>query len=156
MGLHFDVSQGLRVDDLASLQDRVRLRGGRLVAYSGVVSLLLICARNYRVKWIATTEAKIRGGVSSSVLSAIFGWWSLHGPYQTIAALIWNGRGGVDITKSLLRVDPRSTSLLGYGDEVRFSEFEDSVRRTALRIFWGSVLLLIGAIALLVWSALKG
>lgn len=153
--MHFEVAQGLRVNDLASQQDRVRLRGGRLVAYAAVVSVLFLSARNYRVKWIASPAEKTQGGISSSVLSAVFGWWSLQGPYYTIAALVWNFRGGVDITDALLRVDPRSSSLLGYADEVRLSEFEEGVRRIALRIFWGSVLVLIAAIALFVWSSAR-
>jgi hypothetical protein len=130
----------------------VRLRGGRLVAYSEVMSALFISIRSYKVKWIATSNERGKAGVPSSALTAILGWWAFFGPYQSIAALVWNGRGGIDITDALLRADPRSTSLLGYSDAAKFSEFEDSGRRIALRIFWSAVLLLVAALAYLMWS----
>ena len=58
MSIHIEISQGLRVDNLTMLQEKVRLHGGHLIAYSQVVSVIFYSARNYTVKWIAEMDGE--------------------------------------------------------------------------------------------------
>jgi hypothetical protein len=152
MSLHVEISQGLRVEDLPALQNKVRLRGGRLIAYAEVISALLISARSYKVKWIATPEERKSAGILSTVVSAVLGWWAIAGPYWTITAFVWNGRGGFDVTEALLRAHPGNTSLLGYSEASALSAFQDSASRVAFWICAALAILVVGAIGYLVWS----
>jgi len=155
MSIHINVSQGLRVDDLPALQDKVRLRGGKLIAYSEVISALLISARSYRVKWIATEGERSRAGILSTIITALLGWWAIRGPYWSITALIWNKRGGFDVTEALLRAHPGNSSLLSYSDEMALGAFHESASRVSRRICLALVVLVVGAFAYLIWSASK-
>jgi hypothetical protein len=152
MSLHLEISQGLRVDDLQSLQDKVRLRGGRLIAYSEVMSMVMISARSYTVRWVASPEARISGGLPSVIVTALLGWWAILGPYRSITAFIWNLRGGLDVTDALLRTHPGNASLLGYQDLTALSTLQESASRLSRKICAGFVVLLILGLAYLVWS----
>jgi hypothetical protein len=90
MSLHIEITQGLRVDNLVELQDRVYLRGGRLIVYSEVISALLLSARSYKVKWLACPEERKRAAIPSIIVTMILGWWAFTGPYWSLAALTWN------------------------------------------------------------------
>jgi hypothetical protein len=153
MSLHLEITQGLRVDDLPSLQDKVRLKGGQLIAYAEVISALMISARSYSVKWVASPERRISAGVPSMIVTALLGWWAIFGPYRTITALVWNQRGGFDVTAALLRAHPGNCSLLGYSDAAALGAFQESASRVSRRICAGVIALLIAAIAYLAWSA---
>lgn len=153
MSLHIEITQGLRVDDLQSLQDKVRLRGGHLIAYAEVISALMISARSYSVKWVASPEGRISAGVPSMIVTALLGWWALLGPYRSITALVWNRRGGFDVTAALLRAHPGNSSLLGYSDTAAFGAFQESASRVSRRICAGVIVLLVAAVAYFVWSA---
>jgi cytochrome c oxidase assembly factor CtaG len=155
MSLHLEITQGLRVDDLASLQDKVRLRGGRLIAYSEVISAIMISARSYTVKWVASPEMRISAGIPSMIVTALLGWWAILGPYRSVTALIWNRRGGVDITDALLRAHAGNSSLLGYSDTVALGAFQESASRLSRRICGGALALLAVAFACLIWSFSK-
>lgn len=40
----------------------------------------------------------------TSLSTFLFGWWALpFGPLRTIRALLWNARGGKDVTESIIR-----------------------------------------------------
>jgi hypothetical protein len=90
-------------------------------------------------------------GISSSVVTALLGWWAILGPYRSITALVWNGRGGVDVTEALMRAHPGSSSLLGYSDTAALSDFHESASRISRRICLGMLGLLIGTLAYLIW-----
>jgi hypothetical protein len=151
MSLHLEITQGLRVDDLQALQDKVRLRGGRLIAYSEVISAALISARSYKVKWIASPADKKSAGIGSTIITAILGWWAIAGPYWSITALIWNKRGGYDVTDALLRAHPGNQSLIGHSDAIPFAEFHESASRIALRICAIIAVIAVTALGSLMW-----
>ena len=155
MSLHLEITQGLRVDDLKSLQDKVHLRGGRLIAYSEVISAALISARSYKVKWIASTEERKLAGLASTIITGVLGWWAIAGPYWTITAIIWNKRGGFDVTDALLRAHPGNQSLLGYSDAVALSWNEPSASRVAIRICIGILILALCALIYIIWRVQK-
>ena len=151
MSLHVEITQGLRVDNLQMLQEKVRLRGGRLIAYSEVISALLISARSYKVKWVASSEERKSAGLVSTLITAILGWWAIAGPYWSITALIWNKRGGYDITDALLRAHPGNQSLLGYSDAVALGTFQESAGRIAFRICVGFAITAVSALGFAIW-----
>lgn len=153
MSLHLEINQGLRVDDLPSLQAKVRLRGGRLIAYAEVISAALFSARSYKVKWVSSEEGQKQAGRTSTIITAMLGWWAIAGPYWTLSALIWNKRGGFDVTDALLRAHPGNQSLLGYADAVALGAFQQSANRLSARICIGGTLLVIWVIACLLWRA---
>lgn len=153
MALHLDISQGVRIDNLASLQDRVQLRGGRLVVYAEVLSAIVMSIRSYKVRWTPSPEAKRLAGLGSSILSSILGWWAVFGPFHTLYALVWNFKGGVDVTDALLRAHPASTSPLSHPAAAKLFEYHVSVRRTTMWLFWGIVFLLAALFSYLVWTA---
>jgi len=152
MALHIEISQGLRVDDLPALQDKVRLRGGRLIAYAEVISAALISARSYRVKWIATPEERKSAGLAPTMVTALLGWWSIAGPYWSIIAFIWNRRGGFDVTDALLRAHPGNSTLLGYSEESALSAFHEDARRVALRISGSLAFFALIGLSYMVWK----
>jgi hypothetical protein len=153
MSLHLEINQGLRVDDLPSLQDKVRLHGGRLVAYAEVISAALFSARSYKVKWVSPQDGPERAGLTSSIITALLGWWAIAGPYWTLSALIWNKRGGFDVTDALMRAHPGNQSFLGYADAMALGAFQQSANRLSARICIGTTLVVLGVIACLVWRA---
>ena len=153
MSLHLEISQGLRVDNLLELQNKVNLRGGCLIAYSEVISALLLSARSYKVKWVAAPEERKRAGVPSTIVTLILGWWAFAGPYRSFSALIWNRRGGFDVTDALLRAYPGNKTLLTYSEAASMSDFQDSVGRPARRICAILLVMLLGAVAYAVWWA---
>jgi hypothetical protein len=152
MSLHLEISQGLRVDDLSALQEKVQLRGGRLVAYTEVISAVLISARSYKVKWVGSPEERRRAGVLSTVVTAILGWWAIVGPYRSITAFIWNSRGGFDVTDALLRAHPGNSSLLGYSETVALGAFQESASRPAKRVCLGLLILFLVTFGCLMWT----
>lgn len=155
MSLHIEISQGLRIEKLEELQARVHLKGGRLVAYSEVISALMLSARAYRVKWVPSEKERVSSGVLSSVLTAMLGWWALAGPLWSITALIWNCRGGVDITDGLMARHPGSTSPLRYSDLSAMQRFQEDARSSAMKILAVIVAIIVVLIGFAVWSATK-
>jgi hypothetical protein len=154
MSIHIEITQGLRVDNLQILQDKVRLRGGRLIAYSEVISAILISARSYKVKWVATPTERQGAGLFSTVITAVLGWWSFAGPYWSITALIWNKRGGHDITDALLKAHPGNKSLLGHSDAVAFGAFQESASKIAFRVCVGLAITAALAFGVFIWYVL--
>ena len=153
MSVHIEISQGLRVEKLEDLQAKVQLKGGRLVAYSEVISALMISARAYRVRWIPSPEGRVSAGMISSVITAILGWWALPGPLWSLTALIWNWRGGIDITEGLLAAHPGSNQLLRYSDLSAMERFQEEARSTAMRILGVVAIILVALLAYVIWSA---
>lgn len=153
MSVHIHVSHDLRVDDLKSLQDKVRLRGGRLIAYSEVLSAFFISARSFRVRWVASAAERKTAGFPSILITALLGWWAITGPYWSISALIWNSRGGFDVTEPLLRAHPGNPSLLGHAEAIALAASQDSAKRQARTICATLIVLMIGALGYLAWSS---
>jgi hypothetical protein len=152
MSIHIHVTQELQVPDLKSLQDRVRLRGGHLVAYLEVRSAFFISARSYKVKWVATPSERNGAGFWSSLVTGLFGWWAIAGPYWSITALIWNWRGGFDVTDSLMRAHPGNSSLLSFSEASALRTSQENASRLSRRICTALIVLLIGGLAYLVWA----
>jgi hypothetical protein len=51
---------------------------------------------------VAPGRSHFVAGLPYSLLSLFFGWWGIpHGPIFTVASLVTNCRGGVDVTPHL-------------------------------------------------------
>jgi len=151
MALHIDITQGLKVDDLEELQAMVHLRGGHLIAYSEVVSAVILSARTYKVKWVPTLDARWSAALPSSVLTGLLGWWGFLGPLWTLTALIWNQRGGYDLTSALLNSHAGNKPLVGYSVQSAMGAFEESARRPALLIVISVVVSVLVMFGFLIW-----
>jgi len=103
------MNQGEHGEELARMGESTRLaydidHGVRFVAYRFAIGA-------FRISFLGTSAAKrIEPGQSRrlrglpySLVSLIFGWWSLVGPIFTIRSLVTNWRGGFDLTQ-LVRV----------------------------------------------------
>lgn len=80
--------------------------GTRFVVFSYAVSLLVLSfKRASGVCVVAPGRSRLLAGLPYSVLSLLLGWWGIpHGPIFTIASLVTNFRGGVDVTPHLAAV----------------------------------------------------
>jgi hypothetical protein len=92
----------LEVDDVSKLQAEVRRTGGRLILYKTVFSLIFVSTTSPRVVCIEPGESRKFMGALASFSTFVFGWWSLQGFAWTLIALVWNFRGGVDVTDALM------------------------------------------------------
>ncbi len=155
MAIHVDISQGLRIDDLERLQAKVHLRGGRLVAYSEVISAVILSARSYHVRWIPRLEERRSSGWISSAVTVVLGWWAFPGPLWSLTALVWNFRGGVDLTDGLMAAYSGNKSPIGYSDMSVMERFHDEARALALKILWCMVAIFIAWFAYAIWHQTK-
>lgn len=151
MAVHVDITQGLKVENLEELQTMVQLRGGRLIAYSEVVSAIFFSARTYKVKWVPSLDARWSASLPSSVLSSLLGWWGISGPLWTLTALIWNKRGGYDLTSALLAAHPGNKPLVGYSEQSAMRALEEAARKPALIIVIAAVVSVVALFCYLMW-----
>lgn len=153
MAIYIAASQELKVDNLRELQNKVSLKGGRLIVYCEVISALFLSARSYRVRWIADSSERKSAGAISSAITCLLGWWSIPGPYWSISALICNLRGGFDVTEGLMKAHPGNTSLLEYSDARALADYREECPRRARNICFGLVGCFVIFVVYLVWSS---
>jgi len=151
MPLHIDITQGLKVENLEELQSMVRLRGGHLIAYSEVVSAVFLSAKTYKVKWVPNLEARWSASLPSSVLTGLLGWWGISGPLWTLTALIWNQRGGYELTSALLASHLGNKPLVGYSEQSAMRALEETARKPALKIVISAIVLVVALFCYLMW-----
>lgn len=87
--------EGLSLEAL----DRELARGAKLVQYDYCFSFFVYATKNSSdLYFIKSDENAVLKGLSYTVATALFGWWSIVGPFWTVPALINNLRGGRDLT----------------------------------------------------------
>lgn len=79
-------------------------KGGRLVVYQYVISLLVITfRRESKIYLIKSGESAIIAGLPYTLLSAVVGWWGIPwGIIYTFQVIFANLGGGKDITPQFL------------------------------------------------------
>lgn len=79
--------------------------GGRFVVFRRVWSFLLFTRdRVTGPVWVAPGDTPAAEAWKSSLFTFLFGWWALpFGPLRTIRALLWNAKGGRDVTEAIIR-----------------------------------------------------
>jgi hypothetical protein len=150
---HFEVhaTRSLRVDDLKELQAKIALRGGRLVAFSHVVSFGVACVRDYKVQWLSTSSRARLYGALHSLVPLTLGWWSMRGPFWTVTAIVWNFRGGYDLTGELAKHSSPGAITISYDQSRKFESFLAAARSAALKI----LALFAGLFAFWIWWSVK-
>ncbi len=93
-------------------------KGSRLIVYSYCISIIRCSNLKYSKTYLVNNNFKrFVYGIPHSLMSLLFGWWSLpRGPFQTIAAVIDNTTGGEDVTSK--RVTLLKSAVKGEIDEI--------------------------------------
>lgn len=101
------VFQKISVDKgitLEQLKDKIS-RGGRFIIFKYRISLLFAVSfwRFSPAIFIENYETPGKYAVKYNLYSFIFGWWFIpEGPYDTIASIRFNLKGGLDITEDIM------------------------------------------------------
>jgi hypothetical protein len=93
-------------------------RGTRFVVFQFAIAVVhLTFLGTSRVYKLAPDEQRHPRGLRYSAFSSLFGWWSLTGPFFTVAAIRTNLRGGIDLTGCvgvLSRGEPAPSVVLAH------------------------------------------
>lgn len=107
-------------NDPATLESQTAVRrqaatDREFVMYNYAVSAIAFSALlRSRVYAVRPGESKTRPGWRYSLLTALFGWWSLAGILHSLTALKRNSRGGIDVTR-LARRALSGQAVTAYG-----------------------------------------
>jgi hypothetical protein len=147
MSLHVSASRPLQVDDLESLQTKVRLRGGKLIAYEEVMSGLFVSVRAYRVRWVAENGDRRASAIPSFLVTLLLGPWSIQGPLWSLSAHAWNWRGGFEVTEPVMKASVGSNIFVPHHVSVGLSRQAAECRKVAWTLLAVLLLLVVGWIA---------
>ena len=100
--LSFTTSDELEIEDLPELKKEAAETGGRLILYQIVLSAVVMSSATPMLFCVAPQGRRKTRGVLLSIPTLLFGWWSPQGFVWTMIALVWNFRGGADVTDALL------------------------------------------------------
>ena len=78
--------------------------GGKLVVYQYAASPIYVSLKNHSKTYlIRYGESAFKKGVKYSLFSFVLGWWGFpFGPIYTIASIVTNCKGGIDITQEYI------------------------------------------------------
>lgn len=80
-----------------------QLLGERFVIYRYTLSALIYSTtRPTKVHVSKNRGSAVLKGIPYTVVSALFGWWFITGPITTIASIVANSRGGIDVSAEIL------------------------------------------------------
>lgn len=90
--------------------------GTRFVVYQYAMSVIVMSfLRPSKIETIGQNESRFVRGLKYSGISLLAGWWGIPaGPIFTIASIVRNCRGGVDITAAVIEV-LKGTAIAGGG-----------------------------------------
>jgi hypothetical protein len=82
--------------------------GGRLVVYEYCISIIILSFRQTSaIRLVPAGRNLVVPGLRYSLVSLVLGWWGIPwGPFWTVQTIIRNLRGGNDVTKEILALDP--------------------------------------------------
>ncbi len=80
--------------------------GARFVQFQYAVSVILISfLLPSKIEKLERRESPVLRGVKYSLLSFVVGWWGIPvGPIFTVASIVRNSRGGIDLTETIATV----------------------------------------------------
>jgi len=90
--------------------------GRRFVVYQYAVSLIAVSfLRPSKLEEIGPDQSRFVRGLKYSLISLVAGWWGIPaGPIFTIASIVRNCRGGIDLTATVIEV-LNGTAISGGG-----------------------------------------
>lgn len=140
----FNWSRPVKIPNLRQLLENVREKGGAIIEYQSIVSLLIVSEASPKFVWVAPSGNRKTAGLKYVILSCICGWWSITGLFWTPNAIIGNLMGGLDVTKMLLNPDsPLEPDTI--------LELTRAQKRHQLA-FLAFLLIVLGIIALVSWK----
>ena len=117
------------IPNARELLRQVELNGGCVVEYQRVWSAILIAGSIPEFVWIAPGRSRWLTGLGISISSMIIGWWSLPGLIWTPAAILYNLRGGTDVTRLIQITTPRNPPPLPGGLPPPLPSTSDALRQ---------------------------
>jgi hypothetical protein len=94
-----------KIANTDELVQNVRLRGGSIIAFDRIESVLIACERSHRYEWVGPGEDRKRAGLKHALYCLLLGPWSLPGLVGAPVAVVANLMGGVDVTESFIEPD---------------------------------------------------
>lgn len=95
--LHFIKNPDMKV--LPAIRENFGRKGGKVVLYQRVTSVVLISWETTHLEWIPPYSSRSWAGLRHAFWTSFLGWWSWHGLYSTPAAILTDVFGGVDVTE---------------------------------------------------------
>jgi hypothetical protein len=98
MHIPIQTTSRAHIENLIEL--RINLRNGRgaVIEYSRVFSLILYSEITPRFEWVDEHQSRLRAGLRHTLFTLLLGWWSPMGVLPSMAAIVNNLRGGVEVT----------------------------------------------------------
>jgi hypothetical protein len=84
---------------LPDLVEETKRKGGKIVMFQRVTSLIFISWQTTHVEWVPPYSTGFGTGLRYTIWTLFLGWWSLSGFFATPAALVTNVLGGIDISE---------------------------------------------------------
>jgi hypothetical protein len=135
------------IRNLPKLLRAYNSRGGSIVQVQRVVSCLFFSFKSSRYIWIPPNGSCALRSLPDTLVTLLFGWWSLFGFIWTMQVLVTNLCGGLDATEELLAATGGGNAKLAQQalDEELKERRQESIR--ALLLFAG----IVGGFALVIW-----
>jgi hypothetical protein len=88
--------------DAQSLRDTVQVSGGRVVEYVRAASIIFYSEMMPCREWVPPDASRSAAGLKHALVSLLLGWWSPTGLLLTMAVVLNDLAGGVDVTMEFL------------------------------------------------------
>src|SRR5215472_6503365 len=90
------------IRNLPKLLELYNSKGGSIVAFQHVVSIIFYSQKSTRYVWVPPNGSSVLRGLPDTLLTLLGGWWSLTGFFWTIEVLVKNLSGGEYVTRQIL------------------------------------------------------
>jgi hypothetical protein len=141
-----------RVKNLPELLDNYRNRGGAIVEYQRLYSIILFTRRFPVYEWVPPETTRQVAGRKHALWCCAFGWWSIFGVIGTGGIILNNLMGGVDVTKILTSPPPIPGQPF---DNTALQELQAARHRQAYGFLASLLFLLLVVILIFALPALK-
>lgn len=91
-------SKPVEIPNLADIQRNLQLRGGSVIEYRRVLSLVAFTQITPRFEWVETGGSRLKAGLPHTLFCLFIGWWSPAGLLANLGVTLNNLLGGVDVT----------------------------------------------------------
>src|SRR5690242_10693875 len=99
----FTYSTQRPIRNLPRLLKKYNERGGSIIRYKRVISCLVLSQKSSHYVWVPDHGNCTLRALPDTLITLVFGWWSIFGLFWTIEVLFSNLGGGYDATGELLR-----------------------------------------------------
>lgn len=99
--------------------------GGRFVIFQYTITFIVSFRLFSKIKLIPADESIEQKASTYNLISMVFGWWGLGGPFTVAETMKVNNKGGIEITKDVveaINLDQYSIDLMRHIVSVRVNE----------------------------------